>query len=117
MDVVSDIMTLGRIRHLPVVGADGSVVGVVSQRDLFRAGISSGLGAGPREERRALGKIAVRDVMSSPAVTATPDEPLGDAIDRMLENRVGCLPVLDGTALVGILTETDALRACRRMTA
>jgi CBS domain-containing protein len=101
-----------RFRHLPVV--DGKrVVGMISQRDLLLL-TSHGIGQGPaaraREERR-LEAIFLRDVMGTPVVTITPDAPLGEAGRRMLEHRIGALPVVDTSGeLLGIITESDLLR-------
>jgi len=109
LQLVKDIMTLGRIRHFPVV--DGTkVVGVVSQRDLFLASLGSVLKYGEREERAYLDTIAVREVMKGPAETISPDGSIGEAARLMLDKRIGCLPVVEGENLVGLVTETDLLR-------
>jgi CBS domain-containing membrane protein len=109
LDLASDVMQLGRIRHMPVV--DGpKLVGILSQRDLFRAGISSVLQFRPTTEREWLGKIAVRDVMSKPVTTVRAEAPIRDAVDIMIKKKIGCLPVVDDQGhLVGLLSESDAL--------
>jgi len=108
LDLVSDIMGLGRIRHMPVLG-NNQVVGVVSQRDLFRAGISSVLQFRPSTEREWLAKISVREVMSKPVITVESADPIRKAVDQMVRMKIGCLPVVDGGTLVGLLSETDLL--------
>jgi acetoin utilization protein AcuB len=108
LDLANDIMGLGRIRHMPVLEGD-KVVGMVSQRDLLRAGISSVLRFRPASEREWLAKIAVREVMVKPVVTVGSSEPLRQAVDLMMRKKIGCLPVVDDDKLVGLLSETDLL--------
>ncbi|MBX3026800.1 CBS domain-containing protein [bacterium] len=110
LDLASDIMTLGRIRHMPVV-RDGKLVGILSQRDLFRGAVSSALQFRPAAEREWLAKIRVAEVMTADVVTAEADWPVRHAVEVMLEGRFGCLPVVDAEdRLVGLLSESDCLR-------
>ena len=109
LGLADDIMELGRIRHLPVVSG-GVVVGIVSQRDLYRAAVSSMLQMPRSEEREWLGKIPVVNVMSSNVVTVAPDATMHMAVELMLSNRIGCLPVVEHGKLVGLVSETDCLR-------
>jgi len=109
LGLADDIMELGRIRHLPVVSAN-VVVGIVSQRDLYRAAVSSMLQMSRSEEREWLGKIPVVNVMASNVVTVAPEATIHTAIELMLSNRIGCLPVVEHGKLVGLISETDCLR-------
>jgi len=109
LDLVDTIMRLGRIRHMPVVSGK-HVVGIVSQRDLFLAGVSSALHFREKAEREWLAKIRVGEVMAQPVYTIGPEDPVRDAVARMLAQRIGCLPVVDGGELVGLLSESDCLR-------
>src|SRR5438552_9362356 len=109
LQLVKDIMTLGRVRHFPVVD-DGKVVGVVSQRDLYRASLGSVMKYGEKAQRAFLEGIAVKEVMSAPPVTVAPHAPVQEAARLMLGQKIGCLPVLEGAQLVGIVTETDMLK-------
>ncbi len=114
LGVAEDIMTMGRIRHLPVVNEENLVVGVVSQRDLFRASISSVLGFDRSKEHEWMGKIHVREVMTKEVVTVDAEAGLVDVIDKFISEQIGCLPVADQKGkLVGLLTETDCLRCFR----
>lgn len=98
-----------RIRHLPVLEGD-KLVGLVTDRDLRLA--MPPIWAEQREELHAiLHNKQVGEVMVSPIITTTPDTPIEDAARRLYEHRIGCLPVLEGDRLVGILTETDVLRS------
>jgi acetoin utilization protein AcuB len=90
-----------RIRHLPVV-AGGRLVGVLSDRDVRSAVAES------------TGTVAGR-IMTADPVTVTPQTRIEHAARVMLDARFGSLPVLDGSALVGIVTYTDLLRAFVRV--
>ena len=111
MDMTEDLMSLGRVRHLPVV--DGArLVGVVSLRDLLAHSLTRALDFEPRERRVFLKSVDVREAMSERLITVRPDTPQAEAAALMLRHRIGCLPVVDaGGALIGIVTETDLLRA------
>jgi CBS domain-containing protein len=114
LGLADDIMELGRIRHLPVVSGD-VVVGVVSQRDLYRAAVSSMLQMPRSVEREWLGEIPVVNVMSANVVTVAPDASIHTAVDLMLSNRIGCLPAVEHGKLVGLVSETDCLRYLARV--
>jgi CBS domain-containing protein len=109
LSTVEDIMTLGRVRHMPVVHG-GRLVGVLSQRDLLRASLSE-LGSFGTETRRAfLHAIEIAQVMSAPPITIDPDASIQLAARLMADHRIGCLPVVDeAEELVGLVTETDVL--------
>ena len=110
LDVARELMTIGRFLHLPVLD-EGRVVGVVSQHDLFRSALSAAvLGFGIGARKAILRTLRAKDVMSEPAITVPPETTVEDASRLMLEARIGCLPVVKGGALVGLVTETDALR-------
>ena len=114
LGLAEDIMHLGRIRHLPVVSA-GVVVGIVSQRDLYRAAVSSMLQLQPSAEREWLASVPVRAVMSSNVITAAPDDSVHSAVELMLRHRIGCLPIVEHGKLVGLVSETDCLRHLARL--
>ena len=115
LDVAEDIMGMGRFRHLPVVQADGRLVGIVSQRDLLRASVSSLLRVSAHKQQQWLGKIAVRDVMSTNVVAVEADTDVEDALKLLLAEKFGCLPVVEKKKLVGILTDTDLLEYLQRL--
>ena len=101
---------LNRIRHLPVLER-GRLVGVISDRDLRAA--TPALGDPARVE--ALDRIRVADEMARDVTTARPEDPIEDAAMVMYERKIGCLPVVDGEDLVGILTTSDVMRALVRL--
>jgi CBS domain-containing membrane protein len=106
-----DLMRLGRIRHLPVVDGDGLLVGIVTQRDLFHSGLLRALGYGAHAQRKALDDLAVKEAMRNDVVTTSSDAPLAEAAKTMFERKIGCLVVLEGDKIAGILTESDFVRA------
>ena len=108
LSVASDIMHLARIRHLPIVQGD-QLVGIISQRDLYKASLSSLLGYDYAENRDHLKKVAIKDVMMKRVATIGPDAEIAEAGCIMLAKKIGCLPVVEGSRLVGMVTETDIL--------
>ena len=109
LSTVEDIMTLGRVRHMPVV-AGGRLEGVVSERDLLRASLSALAGHRAEERRAFLQVVEIAQVMSAPPIVVAPDARIEEAAQVMAHKKIGCLPVVEGDALIGILTETDVLR-------
>ena len=104
------LMSAKHVRHVPVVDRDGELVGLVTHRDLARGvlGRIDELPIGVEEDllrRRRVGEIMVAE-----PDTIEPDATLREAAEIMFENKIGCLPVTEGTHLVGILTEADFLR-------
>jgi len=99
------------IRHLPVIQGK-RLVGIISDRD-FRQVLPSSL-AMPEEQGqfRAWGtQVKVGEIMTRKVVTVTPQTRTDKAAQLMVEHRIGCLPVLRGSTLVGIVTRMDLLRA------
>jgi len=88
-----------RIRHLPVV-EEGRLVGIITDRDLRSAASAASL------EQGTVGEAMTRNV-----ITVAPETPVQEAAKLMVSHRIGGLPVLKGGALVGIITETDLLKA------
>jgi len=102
------IMQKEHIRHLPVVEGH-RVVGVVTDRDLRLA--TSRLAPSPFPP-----ETCVREVMSQPVQTTHPLDPVESAARVMRELKIGCMPVLDGPELVGIVTGVDILDALLQLT-
>jgi CBS domain-containing membrane protein len=108
LTLADDIMRLGRVRHLPVVDDDDqSLVGIVTQRDLFRDALAQALGYGKHAQRKILDTLSVKDVMNTSVISTTADTPLVEAAKILMERKIGSLPVVDNGRLVGILTEGD----------
>jgi CBS domain-containing protein len=102
-------MTQFHIRHLPVVD-DGKPVGMVSDRDLLAAiGKWSDSQLGEFIPGWA-DRLLAHEVMSRPLLCVFPGDPVEKAACMMLSEKVNALPILDGTRLLGIVTETDFLK-------
>lgn len=91
------LMREHRFRHLPVV-AQGRLTGVLSDRDLRPVLFSP-----------TLAETRVGEVMTESPTTIPPDAPVEDAASLLVVKKIGCLPVVEGDRLVGIVTETDLL--------
>jgi CBS domain-containing protein len=109
LGLADDIMKLGRIRHLPVVD-EGRLVGIMSQRDLFKASLASAMGFGEKAKREFMKTVTVKEVMVDEVITISPEASIQEAAKVMLEKKIGCLPVTEEGNLVGLITETDILR-------
>jgi CBS domain-containing membrane protein len=114
LTVADRTMNSERIRHLPVLDDSGRVVGIVSQRDLFLSALVRALGFGSASRDRTFAVIPVKEVMTENVVTTTPDTPISGAAQLMVDRRIGCLPVIQDEALVGILSESDVVAAVAR---
>jgi acetoin utilization protein AcuB len=113
---VEDLMVSKKLRHVPVV-ENGELVAIVSQRDLFKAMMSSTMGYGDKAQKAYLHSVRVKEMMTYPVVTVTPDTSVGEAADLMVHKGIGCLPVVEGTQLVGVVTKTDLLRCLHSLSA
>jgi CBS domain-containing membrane protein len=114
LGAADDLMRLGRIRHLPVVDEDGALAGIVSQRDLFHSGLIKALGYGAHAQQHALATVTVKEAMTTDVVTTTPETTLRAASQTMIEKKIGCLVVVDGGRIAGILAESDFVRLASR---
>ena len=100
------LMADHHIRHIPIVSGDGSLVGLVSQRDILAAADSSVL---PEQSSREQEEnyVALSSVMTSPVQTVDEQASLRGTAMHLLQNRMGCLPVTRDDVLVGIITDSD----------
>ena len=103
IDLAASVMDWRHIRHVPVEDEEGKLIGLVTHRALLRM-MTSG--------NRA---TTVREVMIPDPLTVSPSTSSLEAIEIMRSNRVGCLPVVEGDQLVGIVTSYDFLEASARL--
>lgn len=107
------ILDQHRIRHLLVV--DGKrLVGIVTDRDLRQAAPSSKSPLTMSEREEFMDELKVTEVMSRKLITASPTTTVREAAKAMVSEKIGCLPVVNGNQLVGIVTETDLLEVLVR---
>ena len=109
------LMGMRKIRHLPVVEPAGRLVGIVTARDLRQAVFAPAVQDHLEQLSGVLDGLVVRDVMTRGVVTVRVATPIRDAARLMHERRLGALPVVERDRLVGILTETDVLKAFQRL--
>jgi acetoin utilization protein AcuB len=103
-----ELMAENRIRQLPVV-KDRTLVGIITDRDL-RSFLSDSLLSTPEARESALG-TKVNDLMTTNPLTISSDDELQDAVEILLEEKIGGIPVVDeAEGLVGIVTYVDVLR-------
>ena len=102
------IMEEQGLHHLPVLDNAGNCVGLVARRDLQLAA---------RCFHEA--PVEIGEIMHQPVTTISPEADLSAAVERMMADHIGCLPVSDdgGGHLVGIISETDLLQALKDLLA
>ncbi len=105
------LMVEKRIRHLLVTSESGELRGIITDRDIRLNLPSQATSLTVWELNYLLTRLTVGKVMTESVITVGPDRQARDAAQLMLDHRIGALPVMDGGHLVGIVTETDLLRA------
>ena len=110
MLAVRNLMWDENIRHVPVVDEERDLVGLVTHRDLLRAN-SGEEGAPPGcTIPFQLEQTKIAEAMTQDLEVTEPDVDIQDAAQAMVQNKYGCLPVVSGERLIGILTESDFVR-------
>ena len=103
-----ELMNTNRIRQLPVA-QEKELVGIVTDRDI-RSFLSGSLLESPEARERAL-NTEVREIMTTEPITVSPDDDLQEAVELMIDEKIGGIPVVDeAEGLVGIVTYVDVLR-------
>ena len=105
-----ELMVAEHVRHVPVVDPGGDLVGLVTHRDLLRSGFIEGEELPSSDMQEKLWRRKLREIMATEVETTEPEADLREAAVTLFENKLGCLPVVEGTRLVGILTEADFVR-------
>ncbi|MEZ7196577.1 CBS domain-containing protein [Pseudodesulfovibrio karagichevae] len=105
-----ELMDLQRIRHIPIVTVDNVFSGLITHRDILSATISKLADLDPETQKEIDSGIPIHEIMRADITSVAPDTSLKDAARLLLNNKYGCLPVVEGGGLVGIVTEADFLR-------
>jgi CBS domain-containing protein/gamma-glutamylcysteine synthetase len=108
IELVAEIMDWRRIRYMPVENNKGELIGLISSRMLLRHFAN-------QSKMQEAGTVMVNDIMIEKPITAAPDTPIMQAMQMMREHKIGCLPVVKGKELIGIITEMDFLRITSRL--
>jgi acetoin utilization protein AcuB len=108
------LMDAERIRHV-LVTLGGDLLGIVTDRDIRLNMPSQATSLSVWELNYLLAKVTVGEVMTRSVITIGPDLDAHDAAQIMVDRKIGALPVIDDGKLVGIVTETDLLRAFVRV--
>lgn len=95
-----ELMAEHHIRHIPVVSAEGTLIGVVTQRDVLAAG-------GYSATRGTEAQVVLSTIMTEPVQTVDQSAGLRGTAMHLQKNKLGCLPVLHKGKLVGIITDSD----------
>lgn len=107
VNLVEEVMSWRKIRYIPVEDSRGKLVGLVTIRRLLSHFV--------RQREDPTIAVTVREVMIKDPITVSPDTAIGDALEIMRERRIGGLPVVQGSELVGIITAMDFLRITGRL--
>ena len=108
VDLAASVMDWRHIRHVPVEDEEGRLVGLITHRALLRLLIRG-------TPTQNINPLTVREIMKTDPVTVSSTTPTLEALELMRSNKVGCLPVVDDSQLVGIVTSYDFLDASARL--
>ena len=106
VDLAASVMEWRHVRHVPVENEAGHLVGLVTHRGLLHLFSHRG---------QTSEVLTVKDIMKANPLTVTPSTPTLEAMELMRQHKVGCLPVIEGDQLVGIVTSYDFLEASARL--
>ena len=107
---VRSLMEKEKIGHLPVLDKNNNLTGLFTREDLIKAGPSAATSLDMFEISYLLSKVLVKDVMEKNVITVEENEVVEEAARIMADQGIGCLPVMRGKLLVGIITDTDLFR-------
>lgn len=112
-EYLSDAVLLMRergIKHVPIL-KNGKLKGIISDRDIKEYSPSKATSLDIYELHYLLAKTRIKEIMKTDVITTTGDTPVEEAAMTMLDENIGCLPVLEGGELIGIISDRDIYRA------
>lgn len=115
MQEAHKLMRDEKIRRLPVVSERGKLIGIITESDLLHASPSDATSLSVWEMNYMLSKVTVEKIMTREVITTQKDTPLEEAARKMVDNKIGGLPVVMDGELVGIITETDLFKVFLEM--
>lgn len=115
MQEAHKLMRDEKIRRLPVVNERGKMIGIITESDLLHASPSDATSLSVWEMNYMLSKVTVEKIMTREVITTQKDTPLEEAARKMVDNRIGGLPVVMDGEVIGIITETDLFKVFLEM--
>jgi acetoin utilization protein AcuB len=101
------LMQENNIRHLPILGEEKNLVGLITLRSLMNAVPADLSQFSPFVVNYVLAKLKARNIMVKDVITISEDTPFEEAARIMADKKIGCLPVMQGDELVGIISDND----------
>lgn len=115
LELVRSLMRIKHVRHVPIVEPDNTFVGLMTHRDLLAQTISHLADVDDSEQEYLDRHIHIMNIMKTDVLTVNPQMDVCEAISLLLENKYGCLPVVDEGKLVGIVTEADFMKLTQKL--
>ncbi len=112
---VEEKLRVNKIRHLPVVDKDNKLIGIITERDLYKAVSPRHTEDGLVYDKSQLDSFVLKRYMTENPLTLKPESPISEAVNLMATRKYGCIPIIytDG-ALAGIVTQIDILKFVNR---
>lgn len=104
IELVEHIMRWRNIRHVPVEDSSGNLIGLVSNRALQAF-----------QDEMDKQQITVEEFMTKNIITVQPSMSIKDAMELMLKEKIGCLPIVKNEKLIGLITDTDMTRIWEKL--
>jgi CBS domain-containing protein len=99
-----------RIRRIPVIDAEGRLIGIVTEGDINRVSESHVTDVRDYNLYHRVGDLPIGEIMTRDPITATPEMPIIEVAQRLLDHRIGGVPVVEDERVVGVITESDLFR-------